>query len=41
VPTDWLAVHVTVQDRIFQSSLLGTTKLTNNLEARIGTTVFF
>ncbi len=41
VPTDWLAVHVTVEDRIFQSSLLGTTKLTNNLEARIGTTVFF
>jgi outer membrane beta-barrel protein len=41
VPTDWLAVHVTVQDRLFQSSLLGTTKLTNNLEARIGATVFF
>ena len=41
VPTDWLAVHITVQDRVFQSSLLGTTKLTNNLEARIGTTVFF
>jgi outer membrane beta-barrel protein len=41
VPTDWLAVHVTVQDRVFQSSLLGTTKLTNNLEARIATTVFF
>jgi outer membrane beta-barrel protein len=41
VPTDWLAVHITVQDRVFQSSLLGTTKTTNNLEARIGTTVFF
>jgi outer membrane beta-barrel protein len=41
VPTDWLAVHITVQDRVFQSSLLGTTKLTNNLEARIGATVFF
>ncbi len=41
VPADWLAVHVTVQDRMFQSSLLGVTKLTNNLEARIGTTVFF
>ena len=41
VPTDWLALHITVQDRVFQSSLLGTTKLTNNLEARIGTTVFF
>ncbi|HSY06704.1 MAG TPA: outer membrane beta-barrel domain-containing protein [Steroidobacteraceae bacterium] len=41
VPADWLALHVTVQDHVFQSSLLGTTKLTNNLEARIGTTVFF
>jgi len=41
VPADWLAVHITVQDRVFQSSILGTTKLTNNLEARIGTTVFF
>jgi hypothetical protein len=30
-----------VQDRVFQSSLLGTTKLTNNLEARLGVTVFF
>jgi outer membrane beta-barrel protein len=41
VPADWLALHITVQDRVFSSSLLGTTKLTNNLEARIGTTVFF
>jgi outer membrane beta-barrel protein len=41
VPADWLALHITVQDRVFQSSLLGTTKLTNNFEARIGTTVFF
>ena len=41
VPRDWLAVHFTVQDHVFQSSLLGTTKLTNNLEARLGTTVFF
>jgi outer membrane beta-barrel protein len=41
VPTDWLAVHVTVEDRILQESIIGITKLTNNLEARIGTTVFF
>ena len=34
-------MHVTVQDHIFQSSVIGITKLTNNLEARIGTTVFF
>jgi outer membrane beta-barrel protein len=41
VPTDWLAFHITVQNRVFQTSLLGATKLTNNIEARIGTTVFF
>jgi outer membrane beta-barrel protein len=41
LPSDWLAIHITVQDRVFQSNLLGVTKLTNNLEARIGTTVFF
>jgi len=41
VPRDWLAIHITVQDRVFNSSLLGTSKVTNNLEARIGTTVFF
>jgi outer membrane beta-barrel protein len=41
VPVDWLAVHVQVQDHLFQSSVLGTAKLTNNLEALIGTTVFF
>jgi outer membrane beta-barrel protein len=41
LPSDWLAVHITVQDRVFQSSLLGTTKLTNNIEMRVGTTVFF
>ena len=41
VPVDWLAIHITVQDRVFQSDLLGSTKLTNNIEARIGTTVFF
>jgi outer membrane beta-barrel protein len=41
LPSDWLAVHITVEDRVFQSDLLGVTKLTNNIEMRIGTTVFF
>jgi outer membrane beta-barrel protein len=41
VPTDWFALHIEVQDHVFQSSLLGSTKLTNNIEARIATTVFF
>ena len=33
LPTDWLAIHIAVQDRVFDSDLLGETKLTNNLEA--------
>jgi outer membrane beta-barrel protein len=41
VPADWLAFHIAIQNHVFQSSILGSTKLTNNLEARIGTTVFF
>jgi outer membrane beta-barrel protein len=41
LPTDWLAIHVRMQDRIFNSDLLGEDKLTNNLEANIGLTVFF
>jgi outer membrane beta-barrel protein len=41
LPSDWFAIHITVQDRVFQSALLGVTKLTNNIEMRIGTTVYF
>ena len=41
LPTDWLAVHVTVQDRVFNSDLLGENKLASNLEAHLGLTVFF
>jgi len=41
LPADWIAIHITVQDRVFKSDLLGVSKLTNNIEARIGTTVYF
>jgi outer membrane beta-barrel protein len=41
LPTDWMAIHIRMQDRIFNSDLLGEKKLTNNLEANIGLTVFF
>jgi outer membrane beta-barrel protein len=41
LPTDWLAIHIDVQDLVFQSDLLGKDKLTNNLGAYIGATVFF
>ncbi|MDR2214981.1 MAG: outer membrane beta-barrel domain-containing protein [Nevskiaceae bacterium] len=41
LPTDWLAIHVDVQDLMFQSDLLGESKLANNLGAWLGFTVFF
>ena len=41
LPTDWLAIHLDVQDHVFQSDLLGKDKLTNNIGAYLGATVFF
>jgi outer membrane beta-barrel protein len=41
LPTDWLAIHVDMQNLVFQSDLLGSKKLTSNLGASIGATVFF
>ena len=41
LPTDWLTLHFDVQDRLYESSIFGTNKLTNNIEARIGVTAFF
>jgi outer membrane beta-barrel protein len=41
LPTDWLAITIRMQDRVFDSDLLGETKLTNNLEANIGLSIFF
>jgi outer membrane beta-barrel protein len=41
LPTDWLAIHIDVQNLMFQSDLLGEDKLTNNLGAWLGATVFF
>src|SRR5688572_16044237 len=41
LPTDWLAIHLGVQDRVFDSDLLGETKVTNNVEMLLSATVFF
>jgi len=41
VPVNWLAVHVAVEDRVFNSDILGVQKLASNLEAHIGLTFFF
>jgi outer membrane beta-barrel protein len=41
LPTDWLAIHIAVQDRVFDTDLLGETKVTNNIETVLSATVFF
>jgi outer membrane beta-barrel protein len=41
LPTDWLAIHIDVQNLVFQSDLLGKDKLTSNIGAYLGATVFF
>ena len=41
LPTDWLALHIDVQDLVFKSDVTGVEELKNNLQATIGATVFF
>ena len=41
LPTDWLALHIDVQDLVFKSDDIGINQLKNNLQATIGATVFF
>lgn len=41
LPTDWLAIHVEVQDRVYESDIFGRNELVNNIEAYLGVTVFF
>lgn len=41
LPTDWLAVSIEVQDRVYESDIFGKNELVNNLEAFLGVTVFF
>ena len=41
LPFDWMAVHLGFEDHMFQTALLGKEKLTHNLEAGLGLTVFF
>jgi outer membrane beta-barrel protein len=41
LPTDWLALHIDVQDLVFRSNDIGFSQLKNNLQATIGASVFF
>jgi len=41
LPKDWLAVRLEARDRLWQSDLLGKSKLTNNFELTLGLAVYF
>ena len=41
LPTDWLALHIDVQDLAFRSNIFTVYRLQNNLQATIGMSVFF
>jgi outer membrane beta-barrel protein len=41
VVTNWLALHIDARDHMFKSDLLGTSKLTQNLQFTLGATAFF
>ncbi|MFM1885538.1 MAG: hypothetical protein RL026_695 [Pseudomonadota bacterium] len=41
LPTDWLSLYIDVQDLVYESDLLGKRKLTNNLGAHLGVSVYF
>jgi outer membrane beta-barrel protein len=41
LPVDWLALHVTMRDYLFESDILGTNKITNNFELTVGVSVYF
>lgn len=41
LPTDWLALHIDVQDLAFRSDIFTVYRLQNNLQATLGMSVFF
>jgi outer membrane beta-barrel protein len=41
VPWNWLSVRIEVRDHIFESDLLGSNKMTNNIEATFGLSLIF
>ncbi len=41
LPVDWLALHLTMRDHIFESDILGTKEIKNNFELTFGLSVYF
>lgn len=41
LPTDWLALHITFRDHLFESDILGAKEIKNNFELTAGLSVYF
>lgn len=41
LPNDWMSVHFDVRDYVYDTDLLGSKKIVNNLEAHLGLSIFF
>jgi outer membrane beta-barrel protein len=41
LPTDWLALHIDIQDLVFRTDIFTVYRLQNNLQATLGMSVFF
>lgn len=41
LPTDWLALHLTLRDYLFESDILGASEIKNNFEWTFGASIFF
>lgn len=41
LPVDWLALHLTLRDHMFESDILGTKEIKNNFELTLGLSAYF
>lgn len=41
LPVDWMALHISVRDFLFESDVLGSNKITNNFELTAGVSIYF
>jgi len=41
LPVDWLALHISMRDYLFESDILGEQKIKNNFELTFGASVYF
>jgi hypothetical protein len=41
LPVDWLAIHITMRDYLFESDILGNQQIKNNFELTLGASVYF